>query len=91
MFRGLPLADDFHVACLHHINHWRFVLLVRPMSARLFRNYRPKPFNVDSRDDVALFDEVEVSHTTLAEIKPDGTCRNEYGDGAGLPHSGATV
>jgi hypothetical protein len=43
---------------------------------------------VDSREDVALF---TVSHTNHAEIKPDGTCRNEYGDGAGLPHSGATV
>ena len=43
---------------------------------------------MDSREDVALF---TVSHTNHAEIKPDGTCRNEYGDGAGLPHSGAAV
>jgi hypothetical protein len=43
---------------------------------------------VDSREDVALF---TVSHTNHAEIKPDGTCRNEYGDGADLPHVCATV
>ena len=68
MFRGLPLADDFRVACLHHINHWCFVLLVRPRFARLFRNQRPKLFHVDSRGDVALLKEVKVSHTNLADI-----------------------
>ena len=63
----LTLPSDFHVSCLHHIDHGRLVRLLLPVKACLFGNEGPEALNVDGRDNLAMLDEVEVSHANLPE------------------------
>ena len=65
--RQLALPRDLHVASLHHVDHWCFRSVLFPVEASLFRYERPKPFHVDGWDDLAVLDQVKVTHAYLPE------------------------
>merc|ERR1719329_97282 len=66
--RELPFAQDLHVAPCRHVDHRRFISPVLPKQSLLLRRQRPQLINVDSRDYVALLDEVKVTHAYLPKV-----------------------
>merc|ERR1719408_91007 len=62
------LASDLHVPSFEHIDDWCLVLVVGIVRARLLRDKRPQPLDVDDGADFAVLDEVEISHANLAKI-----------------------